>query len=58
MTGSRDIEGMVVFAMGRVINAWLVEECLFAIKNAFPEYGGMYYVWWTGGHFGSLLDNV
>jgi len=58
MDGSRDIEGMVVFPVGRVMNAWLVEEVLFVLRNTFPEYGGTYYVWWTGGHFGSLLDNV
>jgi len=34
MTGSRDIEGMFIFTVGRVINAWLEEEIRFAFHQA------------------------
>ena len=34
MTGSRDIEGMFVFTVGCVVNAWLEEEIIFAFRQA------------------------
>lgn len=34
MTGSRELEGMFVFTVGRVMNAWLVEEIVFAFTQA------------------------
>ena len=33
MTGSRDIEGMVIFPVGHVMNAWLKEEILDAYET-------------------------
>jgi len=33
MTGLRDTEGMVVFPIGRVMNAWLKKDILDAYEN-------------------------
>jgi len=43
MTGSRDIEGMVVFPVGRVMNAWLIADIIDAVRKAFPFVGAFYY---------------
>lgn len=37
MTGSRDIEDMFVFPVGRVMNAWLKEDILDAYENLLQE---------------------
>jgi len=37
MTGSRDVEGMVVFPVGRVMNAWLKKDILDAWETLLQE---------------------
>ena len=58
MTGLRDTEGMFVFAVGRVVNAWLVEEAIFAYTRLIPYLEGTIYSWWTGSELFSLVDNL
>lgn len=55
MTGSRDVEGMFVFAVGRVMNAWLVEEALFAFTQAYVYMRGRIYSYWEDSQLLSII---
>lgn len=58
MTGSRDIEGMVVFSVGRVVNAWLIDEAIFAFRRAYPFLLGATYSWWDDHIILAVVNNA
>jgi len=58
MDGSREIEGMVVFTIDRVVNAWLIDEAIFAFMQAHPFLLGATYSWWDDHVILAIANNA
>ena len=58
MTGSRDIEGMFVFSVGRVMNAWFIVDILDALKRASPYFVGEFYYYFEGAPPLTLIEDL